>query len=174
MSTDQTKLWPDRITGEGEASSASTRETTAEEVAPAPGLTPGQAIRAHCLWCAGDSKHEVKLCPAANCPLWPWRFGRRPETVGLERGGSSTASVAITRKCRDCHERRGDCRVADCQLHPIRAKAFCGRSTPSTGRFQRLGASGRVGRSVVGTARRNTSNYHGSSALAPPNPERTI
>ena len=38
-----------------------------------------KAIRAHCLWCCNDSFQEVRSCPADTCPLWRFRFGRRPK-----------------------------------------------------------------------------------------------
>lgn len=39
-------------------------------------LTPLKAIRAFCLGCVGDSPKEVKMCPATNCPLYQFRFGK--------------------------------------------------------------------------------------------------
>ena len=42
--------------------------------------TPTKAIRLMCLDCP-QSSLEVKLCPVTTCPLWTWRFGRRPETI---------------------------------------------------------------------------------------------
>lgn len=35
------------------------------------------AVRAKCLDCAGTWL-EVERCECANCPLWPFRFGRDP------------------------------------------------------------------------------------------------
>jgi len=43
--------------------------------------TPTKTIRLKCLDCSGGSHTEVKWCPVTDCPLWRWRFGRRPETV---------------------------------------------------------------------------------------------
>lgn len=42
-------------------------------------MTPIKAIRAHCIECCGGSKKEARLCPAAECPLHPYRMGRRPK-----------------------------------------------------------------------------------------------
>lgn len=39
-------------------------------------LTPLKAIRAKCLDCCCGSTHEVKLCPADDCPLHEYRFGK--------------------------------------------------------------------------------------------------
>ena len=41
-------------------------------------LTPIKAIRAKCLDCCCDQRDEVKLCPAKDCPLWPFRLGKNP------------------------------------------------------------------------------------------------
>ena len=46
-------------------------------------LPPIKAIRAKCLDCCCGSWKEVRLCPADDCPIWPYRFGKRPETVGI-------------------------------------------------------------------------------------------
>lgn len=48
-------------------------------------LTPIAAIRAKCLDCCGSFK-AVKFCGldgvnSTRCPLWPFRFGKRPATV---------------------------------------------------------------------------------------------
>lgn len=42
-------------------------------------LTPIKAIRAKCLDCSGDNYKEVRLCPVKKCPLYPYRFGKRPK-----------------------------------------------------------------------------------------------
>ena len=47
------------------------------------GTTPLRAIRAKCLDCCYDSAQEVKLCPAQNCPLWPFRSGHNPARAGI-------------------------------------------------------------------------------------------
>ena len=39
---------------------------------------PVKAIRAFCLGCAGGNANEVKLCPAEDCELYPFRFGKNP------------------------------------------------------------------------------------------------
>jgi hypothetical protein len=41
-------------------------------------ITPLKAVRRHCLECCNGSAHEVSLCAAKSCPLWPFRFGRKP------------------------------------------------------------------------------------------------
>jgi len=44
-------------------------------------LRPLRAIRAKCLDCCGGSAREVALCEIENCPLFPYRFGKRPQTA---------------------------------------------------------------------------------------------
>jgi len=44
-------------------------------------LTPIKAIRKKCLECSGESHKEVRLCPITDCSLYPYRFGKRPETT---------------------------------------------------------------------------------------------
>jgi hypothetical protein len=43
-----------------------------------PRLTPIKAIRFKCLDCMCGSSREVELCTAQDCPLFEYRFGRRP------------------------------------------------------------------------------------------------
>ncbi len=42
-------------------------------------LTPMKAIRAKCLDCCLGSFQEVRLCTCEKCPLFPYRFGKRPK-----------------------------------------------------------------------------------------------
>lgn len=40
--------------------------------------TPTSAIRAKCVECmGGDKLHIIAKCDATDCPLWPWRMGKR-------------------------------------------------------------------------------------------------
>lgn len=41
--------------------------------------SPLKAIRKKCIECSGGSYKEVRLCPCDDCPLWPYRFGRKPQ-----------------------------------------------------------------------------------------------
>jgi len=41
-------------------------------------LTPVKAIRHFCISCSGHSTLEVRLCPAQNCELYPYRLGKNP------------------------------------------------------------------------------------------------
>ena len=42
-------------------------------------MTPMKAIRAKCLDCCCKQAKEVRLCPVKKCPLYPYRFGKRPK-----------------------------------------------------------------------------------------------
>ena len=49
-------------------------------------MTPIKAIRQHCLECCGGSAQVVKFCTCdgvncTRCDLWPYRFGKRPQTA---------------------------------------------------------------------------------------------
>lgn len=42
-------------------------------------LTPIKAMRAKCMDCSCGMAKEVKMCPIKDCPLWPYRMGKRPK-----------------------------------------------------------------------------------------------
>lgn len=41
--------------------------------------TPIKAIRKKCLDCCCGSIKEVRECTVIKCPIYPYRFGRRPD-----------------------------------------------------------------------------------------------
>jgi len=41
--------------------------------------TPIKAIRKKCLECCGGSYKEIRGCMITECPLYPYRFGKRPK-----------------------------------------------------------------------------------------------
>ncbi len=41
--------------------------------------TPLKAIRKKCLNCSYWSPKEVRECTVIKCPIYPYRFGRRPD-----------------------------------------------------------------------------------------------
>ena len=45
---------------------------------------PLKIIRAKCLDCSADSYAEVNRCLVKDCPLWSYRFGKRPETAARQ------------------------------------------------------------------------------------------
>lgn len=65
-------------------------------------LTPMKAIRAKCLDCCAGSNREVRLCNIPQCPLFPYRFGKRPaagkNTDGDRQGEKVTASYRANRQ----------------------------------------------------------------------------
>lgn len=42
-------------------------------------LTPMKAIRQKCLECSCGSRKDTALCPIEKCPLYLYRFGKRPK-----------------------------------------------------------------------------------------------
>ena len=42
-------------------------------------ITPLKAIRAKCLDCCAGQVAEVRRCELENCPLFRYRFGKRPK-----------------------------------------------------------------------------------------------
>lgn len=41
-------------------------------------MTPMRAIREKCRDCTCGQTKEIRLCPIKDCPLWLFRFGKRP------------------------------------------------------------------------------------------------
>lgn len=46
-------------------------------------VTPIKSIRAKCLDCSNFQPSEVKQCPVAECPLFPYRLGKNPKRIGI-------------------------------------------------------------------------------------------
>lgn len=46
-------------------------------------LSPLKAIRAKCIDCCCGNQQEVRLCPAEDCPVWPYRMGHNPNRKGV-------------------------------------------------------------------------------------------
>ena len=42
-------------------------------------VTPMKAIRLKCLECSGGQVKEVRECNLVECPLFPYRMGKRPK-----------------------------------------------------------------------------------------------
>jgi hypothetical protein len=105
--------------------------------------SPLAGMRQYCLMSTNGSAHEVKLCPAKSCSIWPFRFGQNPtpdmrtEIANIkvypkedkitwaeffENGG--TRLDAIERKCLDCSggskSEVRNCWDVTCGLHPFR------------------------------------------------------
>jgi hypothetical protein len=60
------------------------REMTQDELREAghEPTSPLRALRARCLDCCGHQEKEVALCPAVDCPSWPFRMGAK---IGANR-----------------------------------------------------------------------------------------
>ena len=46
--------------------------------------TPIKTIRKFCIDCSGGSYYEVRNCLVKNCPLYPYRMGKRPTQVDID------------------------------------------------------------------------------------------
>ena len=51
--------------------------------------TPIKAIRAKCIDCCCGQLQEIRCCAVKNCPLYPYRMGRRPKDEELAEMGKS-------------------------------------------------------------------------------------
>ena len=84
--------------------------------------SPIKAIREYCLWCCLEQKKEIRMCPAKNCPIWPYRNNKRKVFPKPEL----KPRKAIKTKCLDCsgYKRIGkikkrvkNCKFKDCALY---------------------------------------------------------
>ena len=46
--------------------------------------TPVKAIRKKCLDCTCGQPKEIRICPIIDCPLYPYRMGRRPSQATID------------------------------------------------------------------------------------------
>ena len=46
--------------------------------------TPIKAIRKKCLDCTCYQPKEVRLCTIIDCPIYPYRFGHRPDEETID------------------------------------------------------------------------------------------
>ena len=46
-------------------------------------ITPGKAIKQHCLWCCNGKRIEVQKCPTKNCLFYKHRLGKGRPSVKL-------------------------------------------------------------------------------------------
>lgn len=59
-----------------------------------PRISRGDAIRAKCIECAGNSPAEVRRCGAIDCALWPFRMGTDPYREKREMSDEARAVIA--------------------------------------------------------------------------------
>jgi hypothetical protein len=86
-------------------------------------MTPKEAIRAHCISCAGGSMPEVRDCDGLNaaglcdstgkCHFYPYRLNRGRPSVKLIRKFCLCCQGGSELFVRECRE-------ALCSLHPFR------------------------------------------------------
>lgn len=90
---------------EGHPAGRDPREMPQEELRAAghEPMSPLQAHRARCLDCCGDQDKEVALCPAVNCPAWPFRMGTDP----WRKPASPARRDAARRTMANLNARRG-------------------------------------------------------------------
>ena len=63
--------------------------------------TPLKAIREKCLDCCCGQANEVKLCPAVDCPLHEFRFGRNPYNTRTLTDEQKQAAAERLKKARE-------------------------------------------------------------------------
>ena len=85
-------------------------------------LTPLQAIRKKCLWCMAGNADQVNKCQLEGCPLWDYRFGKKPN---LNNGKELLTPIkSIKKYCFECSNfNKADvrnCDIPHCVLHPFR------------------------------------------------------
>ena len=87
--------------------------------------TPIKAIRARCIDCGGGSPKEVRECTHSECPLYQYRFGKRPQEKTL------TPMKAIRAHCVACCN--GNTREANlCPAQSCPLQAFKSGHRPKT------------------------------------------
>src|SRR6516165_4339707 len=74
------------------------REMTQDELKAAghDPMSPLQALRARCVDCCGYQEKEVALCPAVECPSWPFRMGTDPWRKPASEARREAARKAMT------------------------------------------------------------------------------
>ena len=69
---------------------------------------PVRVIFAKCKDCCCGSVKEVRLCPAEDCPLWPWRLGKNPYRKKATREYSDEEREAARQRMKALHQRNSD------------------------------------------------------------------
>ena len=60
--------------------------------------SPAKAIRQYCIECCRESINEVRECPATECILHPFRFGKNPFRATREVTDEQKRRMAEGRK----------------------------------------------------------------------------
>lgn len=59
-------------------------------------LIRSKAIRAKCLECQCAQQAEVARCQTVDCPLWPWRMGRRLTGKDMDSWRQQATSAEVS------------------------------------------------------------------------------
>jgi hypothetical protein len=119
------------------------REMTREELKAAghEPMAPLQALRARCLDCCGDQAKEVALCPAVDCPSWPFRMGTDPWRKPASEARRESARQTMTALNARRRKRDGPAPSASPPHHGT-ASSSASEPTPAptwaTGRVDRI------------------------------------
>src|SRR5215472_1157940 len=83
---------------QGHPAGCDPREMTQDELKAAghEPMSPLQALRARCLDCCAYQEKEVALCPAVQCPSWPFRMGTDPWRKPASEARREAARKAMT------------------------------------------------------------------------------
>lgn len=57
--------------------------------------TRQKSIRLKCIDCCCGDKTEVRLCPAFNCALWPFRMGISPTSIRQKEVNEEALKAAL-------------------------------------------------------------------------------
>ena len=102
-------------------------------------MRPLTALRRYCLWCMNGNSKEVELCSATDCPLYPFRLGKRIKGKSILR--------AIKERCIDCGEGTisavKKCEFSECPLYRFRrghnpSRRGIGRSKEDMSKIRQL------------------------------------
>jgi hypothetical protein len=101
---------------EGRPAGRDPREMTQDELREAghEPMSPLRAVRARCLDCCGYQEKEVALCPARDCPAWPFRMGTDP----WRKPASEARRVAARRVMTRLNARRNRGGIAPSDTPP--------------------------------------------------------
>lgn len=85
-------------------------------------LIPVRSIRKKCLSCMIESADQVNRCHLEKCPLWAYRFGKKPISNNGKRLLTSLKSIKSF--CLECSSFNKaevrSCDIQDCVLYPFR------------------------------------------------------
>lgn len=76
---------------------------------------PVKAIRAKCLDCCGQQANEVKMCPAQDCPLYPFRLGKNPYRSSATRVYTPEQIEELRQRMKHCQEVRKQRKLEEAQ-----------------------------------------------------------